>query len=172
MPYEQDNAGVWWHRNKKQRTRCGTYVCSRCGKSFPRLPSIASQAADKRTIFCSRVCSNAVTAELHRITRKGPGNPAGWSGGRKNTAKGYVLVWHPEHPSANKKGWVLEHRYEMEIHIGRMLLAAETVHHKNGVRSDNRIANLELWCSEHPSGQRVEDLVAWAREILNRYAAA
>lgn len=63
-----------------------------------------------------------------------------------------------------------EHRLVMERLIGRKLLDDETVHHRNGDRSDNREENLELWCSNHPAGQRVIDLVAWAKEILARYA--
>jgi hypothetical protein len=45
----------------------------------------------------------------------------------------------------------------------------KTVHHRNGVRHDNRPENLELRVSTHPKGQAAEDVVAWAREILDTY---
>lgn len=44
---------------------------------------------------------------------------------------------------------VLQHRHFMEAHIGRPLLRDEVVHHKNGVRHDNRIENLELMTPSH-----------------------
>lgn len=88
---------------------------------------------------------------------------------RIRNQNGYIQYYSPDSPHATKHGWVYEHREVMGEHIGRPLLKEETVHHKNGVRDDNRIENLELWSRSQPSGQRVEDKISWAKEILVLY---
>lgn len=79
------------------------------------------------------------------------------------TQNGYRKVYVEE------RGWLLEHRYVMEQKIGRYLLPDENVHHIDGDRLNNHPDNLELWSKRQPSGQRVEDLVRWAREIIALY---
>jgi len=92
-----------------------------------------------------------------------------WKGGRRKDNCGYIQIWKPEHPNATMKGYIHEHRLIMSDKLGRPLEKYENVHHKNGNREDNRIRNLELWNTMQPAGQRVEDKVLFAKEILKLY---
>jgi hypothetical protein len=80
------------------------------------------------------------------------------------------MVRVPGHARARTGNYVFEHILVMEELLGRPLHRDETVHHRNGVKDDNRPANLELWVRPQPSGIRAIDAVEWAREILKRYA--
>lgn len=66
-----------------------------------------------------------------------------WRGGRVKKF-GYILIKNSDHPHADKNGYVREHRLVMEGYLGRHLYPWEVVHHRNGIRDDNRIENLEL----------------------------
>lgn len=80
---------------------------------------------------------------------------------------GYKSVVCHGHPNAmGKKGRILEHVMIMSNYLGRPIKKGETIHHLNGIRNDNRIENLELWDSSHPSGQRVEDKIKFYKEFL------
>lgn len=84
-------------------------------------------------------------------------------------ANGYWWVRKPGHPNAYKNGTLQEHTFLMAEMLGRPLVKGENVHHKNGIRSDNSPENLELWVNHQPKGQRVSDLLPWARDLIERY---
>lgn len=150
--FSQDEHGQWWYQSGKQRMRAYVAYCEKCGKKFLK------HTLHKNARFCSRVCSaNSPRGPLK--TRNG------------ENMEGYVRVTAPEHQAKFGKSGrtVLKHRMIIEIELGRALLPTEFVHHINGDRSDNGRENLELWVTSQPKGQRVEDKVQWAREILKLY---
>lgn len=68
-----------------------------------------------------------------------------WKGGRKLNKQGYIVILTDERGGCrNRNKYRLEHRVVMEKHLGRPLEKYEAVHHKNGIKTDNRLINLEL----------------------------
>jgi len=157
-------ASVLARKKRKKPERKITSICDHCGISFEREQYRIddNRKHGYKNVFCSRRCVAA--------SRKGKRNYGSWKGGKTVNRAGYVLIKASEHPMANSSGYVLQHRIVMEKSLGRYLGKKETVHHKNGIKGDNRIENLELWFSKHPYGQRLGDLLQFAKEILLKYA--
>lgn len=69
--------------------------------------------------------------------------------GKRYLANGYVVIVLSQDDffcsTANRKtGHIYEHRLVMAQHLGRNLHTWEIVHHKNHIKDDNRIGNLQL----------------------------
>jgi hypothetical protein len=81
-----------------------------------------------------------------------------------------VLLRVPDHPRARpNRPYVFEHILVMEKQLGRRLEPNETIHHRNGIKNDNRPSNLELWVRPQPTGIRAADAIPWATELLERF---
>lgn len=130
-------------------TKKRTVSCAVCGTDFVR-------PHGKQRTYCSVKCAAKDRSFTARSTIKPVGSI-------RRVGGGYI---------AEKLGdgkWVLQHRHRMGETLRRPLLPHERVHHKNGVRDDNRPANLELWTTQHkdPPGVRTLDKAVHAFEALS-----
>jgi hypothetical protein len=130
-----------------RRPTTTTAICIRCGKEYS-----GPLWHIRRRKYCSPACANAVNnPPRNKLNARG----------RFVDKYGYVILGS----GGRGKYQQPEHRAVMEQMLGRKLLPSETVHHKNGERTDNRPENLELWNGRHGRGQRVTDLKHHLQEI-------
>lgn len=146
-------------QNQRQPAKHVDRTCP-CGQPFTVLLAAAS---DRPRAYCSRKCG---AAYRQGVTGRPP------TGSGYVNHDGYRMVYLPPDDPMRPKphtAYVAEHRLVMARMIGRQLLPGENVHHKNGNRLDNRPENLELWVTPPRPGQRVGDLLAHARYIIETY---
>lgn len=127
---------------------------------------------------CERPYHARGLCDMHRgrLKYKGDvGGPAPLVGargtGHTDKITGYRYFHQPSHPNAGKHGKVAEHTIVMSEMLGRPLKKGESVHHKNGIRSDNNPKNLQLWTKAQPPGQSVLDMLEFCRAYLKEYEA-
>lgn len=129
-------------------------ACPRCGTEMRLKPSQAGR------VYCSRACQTA--ARMTSATeRTHNGRPV------RQDAKGYILLWEPDHPNTSQKGWQFEHRLVAERVLGRHLTRDEAVHHLNGVKDQNDPANLSVMDGKEHAALSANDY----RDSINRQLA-
>lgn len=183
LPPERGRGMKGYRKGEKHGTRTHVHVP---GERFGHLEILAESEERKQggvCWICRCDCGRKVTilgSKMRIGDQKSCGcmNPAHergsksprWQGGRYIAATGYAYINRPEHPNTNTRGYILEHIFVMSETLGRPLRKGESVHHKNGLKADNRPENLELFCRQHLPGQRVSDMVDFCIEYLKQYA--
>lgn len=163
---------------KCMKTRI-TLTCKKCSKDFKKAAFHDNHGKCKSCYLKDFFKNNPEKLERKRFINRSRwriknGIPQEISVRKKKQngylgSDGYKIIYKENHPNAWTCGRIHEHVWVMSEYLGRSITNKETIHHKNGVRSDNRIENLELWHKKHPSGQRVEDKIKYYIEFLNEY---
>ena len=137
-------------RNRVDKSYCRKLTCNsvELAKLYVSGMTIA-QLADLYGVCAMTIHKFMVK---HRISRRSVGGQFGkanrnWKGGRINN-RGYEATLEKDHPLAGRNGYVPTHTLVMEQILGRPLEKTERVHHKNGVKNDNGVENLELFATE------------------------
>lgn len=130
--------------NEYRRNKVGYKERSAILRHRRMVPCVCGGVRSRTARACSR-CAG--------IARRGPAGKA-WKGGR-HTVNGYVKIYVG---GVKSRQYEFEHRLVMEKELGRKLTRQENVHHRNGVRGDNRPENLELWVKTQPCGVRASDV--------------
>lgn len=104
--------------------------------------------------LCQCGCGAFVQPNMHRwyqdrslrfcVHHQSRGKYHGHYKGGQVLAKGYVWLLCPEHPRRTRRNYVKRCWLIMEAHLGRYLRVGELVHHKNDVKTDDRLENLEV----------------------------
>ena len=133
-------------------------ICKKCGKEFffNECPSTLNRK--NRGIYCSRKCKGFGWDSSKENNNR-------WNGGKSIHWAGYILIKCKDHPNATFLGYVREHRLVMEKYLGRYLLKTEEVHHRNGIKTDNRIENLVL-INNHSKHLKLEHLIGTYKNHL------
>lgn len=175
------------YRKRAEKKNREPRKCTQCGKDTSKDKHghylftcskecrVKAQQEKNKRIWRGRHHTEESKAKLSQVLEgkepwnKGKTGYATWGapiGEEKITSYGYTVV------KTNRKqsgGWIPKHRLVMEQFLGRELAAKETVHHKNGNKLDNDIANLELWSSSHLHGVRVVDMYQFCKDFVRQY---
>jgi len=155
------NCTICLRKRSFHDTRIGKYLCSSCySKELDKADPLRKE---KRRKYQREHARKKRGVPIDAPITKAP------NGNGHLNKSGYKVLTKKDHPNSSSNGTILEHTFIMSIHLGRPLFKQETVHHKNGIRHDNRIENLELWSKNHGPGQRVEDKINFYKEFLEKY---